>query len=115
MGVVPGMPNLVFLSIATLLAVIGYRRSAEPEKPQMFEANAVPEEQPDNVELSWDDVSSPRLHWSRGWLPINPAGRPIARRRPFESDKRCKEENVTGYGLFGGYGSHSRQPRFRPK
>ena len=58
MGVVPGMPNLVFLSIATLLAVIGYRRSAEPEKPQMFEANAVPEEQPENVELSWDDVSS---------------------------------------------------------
>ena len=58
MGVVPGMPNLVFLSIATLLAVIGYRRSAESEKPQMFEANSVPEEQPDNVELSWDDVSS---------------------------------------------------------
>lgn len=58
MGVVPGMPNLVFLSIATLLAVIGYRRAAELEKPQMFEANAVPEEQPENVELSWDDVSS---------------------------------------------------------
>lgn len=58
MGVVPGMPNLVFLSIAILLAVIGYRRAAEPEKPQMFEANAVPEEQPENVELSWDDVSS---------------------------------------------------------
>ena len=58
MGVVPGMPNLVFLSVATLLAVIGYRRSAEPEKPQMFEVNAVPEEQPENVELSWDDVSS---------------------------------------------------------
>ena len=32
MGVVPGMPNLVFLSIAILLAVIGYLRSQAPEE-----------------------------------------------------------------------------------
>ena len=29
MGLVPGMPNLIFLSIATLLAVAGYLRSQQ--------------------------------------------------------------------------------------
>ena len=40
MGVVPGMPNLVFLSIATLLAVIGYQRSQAPEEPEVLEASS---------------------------------------------------------------------------
>jgi flagellar biosynthesis protein FlhA len=58
MGAVPGMPNLVFLSIATLLGVIGYQRSQAPMEPDVVEPNLpLPS---DNVtpELSWDDVSS---------------------------------------------------------
>lgn len=58
MGAVPGMPNLVFLSIATLLAVLGYQRSQAPDEPEILEANSSPVSEPVNPELSWDDVSS---------------------------------------------------------
>jgi len=58
MGVVPGMPNLVFLSIAILLAVIGYLRSQAPEEPEIFEASSAPVSEHTTRELSWEDVSS---------------------------------------------------------
>jgi flagellar biosynthesis protein FlhA len=58
MGLVPGMPNLVFLSIAVLLAVLGYQRSQAPLTPEVVEAAELPESEPLNSELSWDDVSS---------------------------------------------------------
>jgi flagellar biosynthesis protein FlhA len=59
MGVVPGMPNLVFISIATLLAVGGYLRSQEGLTPELVDAKPEPvEAQPKTNELSWDDVSS---------------------------------------------------------
>ena len=58
MGLVPGMPNLVFLSIAALLMVGGYLRSQDPA-PELLDANPEPAElQPKSAELSWDDVSS---------------------------------------------------------
>ena len=59
MGIVPGMPNLVFLSIATLLGVSGYLRSQEGIEPDVIEA-AAPEAdaKTKSNELSWDDVSS---------------------------------------------------------
>ena len=58
MGAVPGMPNLVFLSTATLLAVLGYRRSQTPEEPEIIEGATVSKTEPSRPELSWDDVSS---------------------------------------------------------
>ena len=59
MGVVPGMPNVVFLSIATLLAVGGYLRSQEGLTPELVDAKPEPvDSQPKSTELSWDDVSS---------------------------------------------------------
>ena len=58
MGAVPGMPNLVFVSIAVLLAVMGYQRSQALEEPEILEANSAPSSAPINPELSWDDVSS---------------------------------------------------------
>lgn len=59
MGVVPGMPNVVFISIATLLAVGGYLRSQEGLIPELVDAKPEPvESQPKTNELSWDDVSS---------------------------------------------------------
>jgi flagellar biosynthesis protein FlhA len=59
MGVVPGMPNLVFISIATLLAVGGYLRSQEGLTPELVDTKPEPvEAQPKSNELSWDDVSS---------------------------------------------------------
>ncbi|PIE38639.1 MAG: flagellar biosynthesis protein FlhA [Gammaproteobacteria bacterium] len=59
MGLVPGMPNLVFLSLAALLGSMAYLKS-QPEKTTVEEAPAetsapLPVE---NKELSWDDVSS---------------------------------------------------------
>ena len=58
MGMVPGMPNLVFLSIATLLAVAGYLRSQEGLTPDVIESKPETETQPRSTELSWEDVSS---------------------------------------------------------
>ena len=59
MGIVPGMPNVVFISIATLLAVGGYFRSQEGLTPELVETKPEPADvQPKNNELSWDDVSS---------------------------------------------------------
>lgn len=59
MGVVPGMPNVVFISIATLLAVGGYLRSQAGLIPELVDAKPEPvESQPKTNELSWDDVSS---------------------------------------------------------
>ena len=58
MGLVPGMPNLVFLSIATLLAVAGYLRSQEGLVPEVIESKPESDAKPRNAELSWEDVSS---------------------------------------------------------
>jgi flagellar biosynthesis protein FlhA len=59
MGIVPGMPNVVFLSIATLLGVGGYLRSQEGLTPELVDAKPEPVESlPKSTELSWDDVSS---------------------------------------------------------
>ncbi len=59
MGIVPGMPNVVFLSIATLLAVGGYLRSQAALTPELVDAKPEPvDSQPKSTELSWDDVSS---------------------------------------------------------
>ena len=59
MGVVPGMPNVVFISIATLLAVGGYLRSQAGLTPELVDAKPEPVEAPPKTnELSWDDVSS---------------------------------------------------------
>lgn len=59
MGLVPGMPNLVFLSLAALLGSMAYLKS-QPEKTTIEEAPE-PSAEPapvENKELSWDDVSS---------------------------------------------------------
>mgnify|MGYP001801018874 CR=1 FL=1 len=56
-GLVPGMPNLVFLGIAGLLGVVGYLRSQPDAEPVL---EAVPEEEikpAESRDLSWDDVS----------------------------------------------------------
>ena len=59
MGIVPGMPNVVFLSIATLLAVGGYLRSQAALTPELVDPKPEPVDlQPKSTELSWDDVSS---------------------------------------------------------
>ncbi|MEM6773775.1 MAG: flagellar biosynthesis protein FlhA [Pseudomonadota bacterium] len=56
MGIVPGMPNLVFLSIAALLGVTGYLR-AQPEPEAVVETAPVEDARPaDSRDLSWDDV-----------------------------------------------------------
>ena len=59
MGIVPGMPNLVFLSFALLLGVAGFL------KQQSLAADVVVEElepldveKPKSSELSWEDVST---------------------------------------------------------
>ena len=57
MGVVPGMPNLVFLSIAALIGVAGFLRS-QPDPEPVVEVAAEEEPKPAEArDLNWDDVS----------------------------------------------------------
>jgi flagellar biosynthesis protein FlhA len=55
MGLIPGMPNFVFLSIGALCGAAAWtlkQRRAAPPRP----APAAPAPSPENKELSWDDV-----------------------------------------------------------
>ncbi|HAD08130.1 MAG TPA: flagellar biosynthesis protein FlhA [Porticoccaceae bacterium] len=56
LGMVPGMPNLVFLTLAGLLAATGYALSQEKEAPAEELAPEPPTVPDANRELSWDDV-----------------------------------------------------------
>lgn len=58
MGMVPGMPNLVFLSFALLLGVGGYLRQAAQDQPVVLKAEAEPVGKPKSAELSWEDVAN---------------------------------------------------------
>lgn len=56
-GVIPGMPNLIFLSMAALaagLCYLAYRRDQLEEAQE--EADEAQEQSTEMVELSWDDV-----------------------------------------------------------
>jgi flagellar biosynthesis protein FlhA len=57
MGLVPGMPHLVFLTMSGLLGGLGYMRVVE-ERTELVEPSiAAPVEKPaEGRELSWDDV-----------------------------------------------------------
>lgn len=58
MGLVPGMPNLVFLSIATLLGLLGYQKTVADRVPEVVEASEPLPSGNFNPELSWDDVTT---------------------------------------------------------
>ena len=58
MGLVPGMSNLVFLSIATLLGLSGYQKTVADRVPDVVEASEPLPSSNVNPELSWDDVST---------------------------------------------------------
>ncbi|MDA9837836.1 flagellar biosynthesis protein FlhA [Luminiphilus sp.] len=58
MGLVPGMPNLVFLSIATLLGLSGYQKTVADRVPDVVEVSEPLPSSNVNPELSWDDVST---------------------------------------------------------
>ncbi|MDC0507477.1 flagellar biosynthesis protein FlhA [Luminiphilus sp.] len=58
MGLVPGMPNLVFLSVATLLGLSGYQKAVADRVPEVVEASEPLPSSNVNPELSWDDVST---------------------------------------------------------
>lgn len=56
-GLVPGMPNLIFLPVAAIIGVFGYlraQRAAQPDVEVVEEPGARPAE---SRELSWDDVA----------------------------------------------------------
>jgi len=61
-GLIPGMPNLAFLTLAGVsigAAVMIYKRNEETEQQRVVEAAAIekaPEPQEENKELSWEDV-----------------------------------------------------------
>jgi flagellar biosynthesis protein FlhA len=58
LGIIPGMPNIVFLSMATLCGVGAYLLGKQRKVEQAIAASppAVPKVPADQRELSWDDV-----------------------------------------------------------
>ncbi len=61
MGIIPGMPNLVFLTLAAAAGAGAYyisQQQKEEEAQRQLEAAAPPPQakEPENKELSWDDV-----------------------------------------------------------
>jgi len=57
-GLVPGMPNLIFLPIAAIIGVVGYLRSQPSPEPEVQVAVEEAETKPaESLDLSWDDVA----------------------------------------------------------
>ncbi len=60
MGIIPGMPNMAFLTLAAILGgaayYMSYRRQQEVEEVAREEAERPPEPTPEVKELDWDDV-----------------------------------------------------------
>lgn len=62
LGLVPGMPHVVFLGIAILLGFGAYYMQAQKNRPEVVEEKAVSQDQPVDAtkqevkEISWDDV-----------------------------------------------------------
>lgn len=57
MGLVPGMPHLVFLTLASALIGIGYLQTLEPEVPETALEPEVPDKPAESRDLDWDDVT----------------------------------------------------------
>ncbi|MCR9104312.1 MAG: flagellar biosynthesis protein FlhA [Gammaproteobacteria bacterium] len=58
MGMVPGMPHLVFLGLAGLLAAIGYMRMANAREAERVEEPVALDTPAEAQELSWEDVTA---------------------------------------------------------
>ncbi len=57
MGIIPGMPNFAFLSLAAAIGAIGYFRLQAEKNPVEEEEEVVTQEEPAEMrDLSWDDV-----------------------------------------------------------
>jgi flagellar biosynthesis protein FlhA len=58
LGVVPGMPNLVFITIASIIGVLAFllRQQQQAVAQQAAQEQEKPEPDRQNVDLSWDDV-----------------------------------------------------------
>ena len=61
MGIVPGMPNLVFLSIAAMLGVVAFLRGQPKAEPVVEPEPAEEPRASDTRDLSWDDVGPPGI------------------------------------------------------
>ncbi len=60
-GLIPGMPNLAFLSLAGVLGGLAYLRQQETkltEEEEVSEPEPVEEESPESRDPSWEDVST---------------------------------------------------------
>ncbi|MEL7298278.1 MAG: flagellar biosynthesis protein FlhA, partial [Pseudomonadota bacterium] len=56
LGLIPGMPNFAFLTLAAICGYASYRLTREPPpEPEVLEAAPAPE--PQTRDLSWDDVT----------------------------------------------------------
>ncbi len=58
LGLIPGMPNVVFLTLGTITGGVAYyiKQQAEVQLQQEIEEVVEPDEEPQFKDLSWDDV-----------------------------------------------------------
>ena len=58
LGIIPGMPNLVFIFLASMLAGTAYLLHRQHQQAELVEVQqAVPRQAPEIKELGWDDVT----------------------------------------------------------
>jgi hypothetical protein len=122
LGIIPGMPNLVFLVMAGACAIGAYLMSKKRAAAiaaggaaaltAPAAAPAIPAEQ---RELSWDDVEPVDLIGLEVGLPADSPCRSQSGRRTHGPHQGRAQETVRGARFPGAGGAHPRQPGIGPQ
>ena len=115
MGLIPGMPNIAFLSIAALCGCGAWRlvqeaRSRRPRRKWSQPEPPPPPPSPESQELSWEDVRPVDVDRPRSRLSPRAAGRSHQGRRLAGAHPRHPPQAHAGARLPRAGRAHPRQP-----
>ena len=120
MGLIPGMPNLAFLTMAALAGYGAYvhqeapRRRERPPKRRGRSRRAAARP-PEARELSWEDVQPVDLLGLEVGYRLVPLVNKNAERRSARAHPRRAPQAFAGSRLPRARGAHPRQPRSQPE